>query len=272
MEIIMSDNEATQPSPYAPHEANRVKVRIGDKVRVQAPYSEVCMSMRVAGTVMDVEVVAREFDTFVSVSAQLWTLDGKRFSAPITLGEAGIYGTMADGMYAYGVIQAPSCPFVDSEECAMARERSVAGVSNDVPACPVHDLGFVGQAGNGPRMRPTEGRSMELSWHQQRAASMHALPDDIVGYTFNAETYCPGHIIDALPTGEGGAFEGWALAAGIHMSVEDNLDEVAASFVINRADESSFDDGEFPKVILRSMAHATDDGDRCRQCGDILGE
>jgi hypothetical protein len=32
------------------------------------------------------------------------------------------------------------CPYraIDSDECSMIRERSVAGVSNDIPACAVH--------------------------------------------------------------------------------------------------------------------------------------
>lgn len=32
----------------------------------------------------------------------------------------------------------PACSFQDAGECATARERSVAGASNDIPACPVH--------------------------------------------------------------------------------------------------------------------------------------
>lgn len=32
----------------------------------------------------------------------------------------------------------PPCPWSDADECAMARERSVAGISNVIPACPVH--------------------------------------------------------------------------------------------------------------------------------------
>lgn len=31
-----------------------------------------------------------------------------------------------------------TCPWTSADECAMARERSVAGKSNDIPACPVH--------------------------------------------------------------------------------------------------------------------------------------
>jgi len=31
---------------------------------------------------------------------------------------------------------------------------------------------------------------MTLSWHQQRAAGMHALPYDVVGYTFDGTILC----------------------------------------------------------------------------------
>lgn len=30
------------------------------------------------------------------------------------------------------------CPWTSPDECAMAREREVAGVSDSIPACPVH--------------------------------------------------------------------------------------------------------------------------------------
>ncbi len=32
----------------------------------------------------------------------------------------------------------PACDASDASECAMMRERSVAGRSNEIPACPVH--------------------------------------------------------------------------------------------------------------------------------------
>lgn len=30
------------------------------------------------------------------------------------------------------------CPYDDADECAMARERQVAGTDEPIPACPVH--------------------------------------------------------------------------------------------------------------------------------------
>lgn len=90
---------------------------------------------------------------------------------------------------------------------------------------------------------------------------------DIVGYTYNADQYCTGCIIDALPTGEGQQFDGWKLAAGVRMSTEDNLSEIAAAFQIDRMDEHTYDSSEFPKVIFADSA--TED-DYCGSCGGPL--
>lgn len=93
---------------------------------------------------------------------------------------------------------------------------------------------------------------------------------DIVGYTFRADIFCPRCIIDQLPTGEGEAFDGWKLAEGAApMSTEDNLDEIAAAFVINRMDERTYDSGDFPKVIFASMIERDE---RCGVCGESLVE
>lgn len=90
---------------------------------------------------------------------------------------------------------------------------------------------------------------------------------NVVGYTYAAETLCPSCTLAKLPTGEGEAFDGWALAAGAPpMSVEDNLSEIAAAFGINRMDEGSFDSGEFPKVIFSSDS----EDETCDACGEEL--
>ena len=54
-----------------------------DAVLLEMPYSEVCMHMRVAGTMMWAQPVERHM-------AQLWTISGRKFSMPITRGEAGL--------------------------------------------------------------------------------------------------------------------------------------------------------------------------------------
>jgi hypothetical protein len=122
---------------------------------------------------------------------------------------------------------------------------------------------------------------MSMSWHQQRAAGMHGLPDDVVGYTYNADLYCHDCIIAALPIGEGQAFDGWALAPSIDMDTESHLSEIAAAFGIDRGDEASFDSGDFPKVLFRDMLSEEPElvfdpeewsPDRCGSCGEMLGE
>lgn len=85
---------------------------------------------------------------------------------------------------------------------------------------------------------------------------------DVIGYTFQAETLCSSCVIDALPTCEGEAFDGWADVTG-RMGAEENLNELAAAFGIDRMDEHSFDSGDFPKVIFASQV----DGDTCDKCG-----
>lgn len=87
---------------------------------------------------------------------------------------------------------------------------------------------------------------------------------DIVAYDFRAATYHPGCIIDALPTGPGESFDGWALGGGVYMSPEKNLSDAAAAFGINRMDESSFDSDDFPKVVFSSQVEGEE---YCEACG-----
>ena len=89
----------------------------------------------------------------------------------------------------------------------------------------------------------------------------------IVGYTFQADTYCSGCVIDQLPTGPGQMYDGWALAPGVSMPVEDNLDEIAIAFGIDRNDETTFDSSDFPKVIFSSQL---EDTEHCGACGGEL--
>lgn len=70
-------------------------VKVGDRVRMEIAYSECAMSMHVAGKVMEVEVIQGRWGPI----AQLYK-DGKEFSAPITMGEAGFYQEQ-QGVYYY---------------------------------------------------------------------------------------------------------------------------------------------------------------------------
>lgn len=92
--------------------------------------------------------------------------------------------------------------------------------------------------------------------------------DDVVGYVFKADTYCPEHVVGRLPTGPSEDFDGWALAHGVMMTTEENLDEIAAAFGIDRHDEYSFDSDHFPKIIFRDAAEET----QCGQCGCFLSD
>jgi hypothetical protein len=87
----------------------------------------------------------------------------------------------------------------------------------------------------------------------------------IAGYRFQDATYCPGCIGRAITADP--RYDGWALAPGIVMGAEDDLSEIAAAFGINRSDESTFNSGDFPKVVL---AGRIPDGDACRRCGREL--
>lgn len=58
-------------------------VEPGDRVRVELPYSEVCMHMRLAGEVREIVVLEN--------MAQILDTEGRNYSFPVTYGEAGIY-------------------------------------------------------------------------------------------------------------------------------------------------------------------------------------
>ena len=97
--------------------------------------------------------------------------------------------------------------------------------------------------------------------------------DDVVGYVYRADFYCPAHIVGRLPTGPSEDFDGWALAHGVLMSAEANLDEIAAAFGIDREVEESFDSDYFPKVVFRDITSSIgEDRCRCGVCGVALRE
>lgn len=84
---------------------------------------------------------------------------------------------------------------------------------------------------------------------------MHAT--QIVAYSFRAELYAPSAILDALPTGEGETYDGWAHPESVKPrtleAIEESLRELALSFGIDRDDEHSFDSDDFPKVVFASQ-------------------
>lgn len=73
----------------------------GQRVRIVAPFSEVCMHMRVAGQEMDAVLLERIDGDRRWYSAQLYQPGSLTpFSFPITTGEAGIFDG-DDGFYTY---------------------------------------------------------------------------------------------------------------------------------------------------------------------------
>jgi hypothetical protein len=99
-------------------------VRPGDRVRLELPFSEVCMHMRVAGRVMDVRMTEDQYPM-----AQLLNADGSEFSFPITTGEAGIFGDVDRGFYYYPEKNEapPGGPRPADEVDALAGDPSEAG-------------------------------------------------------------------------------------------------------------------------------------------------
>ncbi len=90
---------------------------------------------------------------------------------------------------------------------------------------------------------------------------------DVQGYTYNADNYCPNHVVQAM-----------GYIATTAPWVEDQLNRLADVLDVDREDERSFDSGDFPKVILNIDAISEDEdpedgpfADRCGTCGEVLG-
>jgi hypothetical protein len=80
---------------------------------------------------------------------------------------------------------------------------------------------------------------------------------DIAGYTYNADEYCPEHVLEVMGTGY-----------DVALSTEMNLDQIARDQGIDREDEYSYDSGDFPKLIFVDQC---DNDDQCGFCGRKLG-
>lgn len=86
--------------------------------------------------------------------------------------------------------------------------------------------------------------------------------DDISGYTYRADVYCPECIIGQLTTNPGAVG-----TSGVERGMaEKHLDLLARIRGIDRHDEQSFDSGEFPKVIFA----ADIENEHCYSCRNPL--
>lgn len=90
----------------------------------------------------------------------------------------------------------------------------------------------------------------------------------IVGYVYQADTFCPDHIVEQV--------DGQAPVTG--EQVEAKLDYLAMMLGVNRQDEHSFGTRDFPKVITRQQAEHDQGwdeegkGSTCGVCGLVLTE
>lgn len=88
-------------------------------------------------------------------------------------------------------------------------------------------------------------------------------PFDIVGYTYQADNYCKVCTIQRMIS------QRKAAPAALELPAEEALDQIASANAIDRYDETTFDSGDFPKVIFRDSA--TDD-ETCGLCGKPLND
>lgn len=82
----------------------------------------------------------------------------------------------------------------------------------------------------------------------------------ITGYTFQAENYCPEHMIETLIT------QGMASPGARGMEPEEVLFQLQFSEGVDYEDETSYDSGVFPKAIWDGMP----DRGNCGTCNEDL--
>ena len=96
-------------------------------------------------------------------------------------------------------------------------------------------------------------------------APMKRQPFDVVAYTFHAALVCPGCIVGAVA--EGGDHEPLGVPAGL--TAEQGLALLAERLGVDRMNESSYDSGDFPKVVFRDQLEDAD-LEGCEVCGADL--
>lgn len=100
------------------------------------------------------------------------------------------------------------------------------------------------------------------------------MTEAVFGYDYKSEHQCDHCIRPAALAGATGA--GSAMAWGDAGTTEDILDEWASMLGLDRDDEASFDQSEFPKRVYEDQAHNDCTPinrciDRCEGCGTPLG-
>jgi hypothetical protein len=97
-------------------------------------------------------------------------------------------------------------------------------------------------------------------------APMKRQPFDVVAYTFHAALVCPGCIVGAVAKAEADNPLGVGVPAGL---TAEKLAILAERLGVDRMDESSYDSGDFPKVVFRDQL-ADADLEGCEVCGADL--
>jgi hypothetical protein len=94
--------------------------------------------------------------------------------------------------------------------------------------------------------------------------------DDVVGYTYKADIYCPACTIKEV-TDRHSRLKRWSEN---ETSAENFLDNCAVQLNVARYDERSYDSGDFPKVVFRDQAHEGNEegSDLCGRCGAALAD
>lgn len=81
---------------------------------------------------------------------------------------------------------------------------------------------------------------------------------DIVAYSFCADILCPSCTV-----------RGWGKRRKNGESIEQMLTRIADHVSINRMDETSFDSGEFPKVVFADQVNG-ESYDHCGRCYECI--
>lgn len=88
-------------------------------------------------------------------------------------------------------------------------------------------------------------------------------PDDVVGYTYNADNYHSKCVIYKMIR------RGELSPGALDLTPETALDQHAGANAIDREDEASFDSDDFPKVLFRDMLEGEE---FCGWCEEPLNE
>jgi hypothetical protein len=143
--------------------ASKTYIRPGETLQLGLPYSEVCMHMGVAGSVMTVLLTVGDFPM-----AQL-IRDGRPFSFPIGTGEAGLYSDEG-GYYGY--------PAPDPRTAETWTDETDAEAAVFFPTLPEREI---------RRRQDLCKQQMRLAWEQrneQASANLQRMSDALTREMF----------------------------------------------------------------------------------------